>query len=108
MPNKKFFVSVDALHPSHQFFSHVRTFSLVKPVLSRELGQNTEPLVRQNQQPSISSLSSSEQIKSKNLLSYQIELPPLNMSRPCCKLNIIMQIQKFCSLFSFEYQLNRK
>ena len=48
--------SDDALHPSHQFFSHIGTFSSlqsswVEPVLSRRKvkplvqGQNTMPLV---------------------------------------------------------------
>ena len=29
-------VWVEALHPSHQFFSHASTFSWVEPVLSKE------------------------------------------------------------------------
>ena len=33
---KVFFVWVDALHPSQQFFSHVGMFSWVEPVLSNE------------------------------------------------------------------------
>ena len=45
------FVWVEALHPSQQFFSHVRTFSRVEPVLNNEdevscLGTQHRALVR--------------------------------------------------------------
>ena len=48
--NDCLFVWVEALRPSHQFFSHVRAFSWVEPVLLKmkclAQGHNIAPLVR--------------------------------------------------------------